>query len=180
MEFAQNEEEFEWLLNRASHARSVLEIGSRFGESIYRFAKKIPPKAKFLCIDWPNADDNPLDSERALRIKRHEILAMGHDCDVIFGDSHDSNNIAIAQAYGPFDLVFIDGDHTERGVQQDWDNYGHLGKMVAFHDIAVPPPCYVSGLWIELRRKYYTDEYVAKDSFMGIGIVYREKNVTES
>lgn len=175
MEFAQNEEEFDWLLSKLDGVRSVLEVGSRFGESFYRIGKRLAPGARMLAVDLPNADDNPLNSERALKIKCAEVRAMGHQADVLIGDSHDANVILTVQAYGPYDLVFIDGDHSEAGVRKDWENYGHLAtKMVAFHDIAVPAPCYVAPLWAELKKKYRTEEYGAKDGFtLGIGIVYK-------
>jgi len=35
------------------------------------------------------------------------------------------------------DLLFIDGDHSERGVQKDWDNWNRFvvpGGIVVFHD----------------------------------------------
>lgn len=179
MEFAQNDEEFEWLLSHMDGVRSVLEVGSRFGESLYRIAKRLKPGAKILGVDLPNADDNPMDSERALRIKCAEIRQMGHTADVLFGDSHDPAIVAAVQQYGPYDFVFIDGDHTESGVRKDWENYGHLGKMVAFHDIATPAPCYVRSLWEELKTKYETREFKSSTMYLGIGVLFRELHVTQ-
>ena len=37
--------------------------------------------------------------------------------------------------HGPYDLVFIDGDHSPAGVRADWQNYGPMARLVAFHDI---------------------------------------------
>lgn len=177
IEFAQNDAEFDWLLSNLDGVRSVLEIGSRFGESLYRIAKRLAPGAKILGVDLPNADDNPLDSEQALLIKCNEIRAMGHDCNVIVGDSHDPNVVATVHQFAPFDFVFIDGDHSDAGVRKDWENYGHLGRIVAFHDIATPAPCYVAGLWSELKKKYETREFRAFTDFLGIGIIFRELHV---
>ena len=44
---------------------------------------------------------------------------------------------------GLADLVFIDGDHSEAGVQADWDAWhGHVapGGVVAFHDARETQP----------------------------------------
>jgi hypothetical protein len=56
-------------------------------------------------------------------------------------------------------------------VRQDWNDYGPLAKVVAFHDIASDT---IKDFWAELKREYRTEERI--DSFMGIGIVYREKH----
>ena len=37
---------------------------------------------------------------------------------------------------GPFDAILIDGDHSLAGVSKDWQLYGELAPLVAFHDIA--------------------------------------------
>ena len=35
---------------------------------------------------------------------------------------------------GPYDFIFIDGDHRYEPVKVDWENYAPLGGVVAFHD----------------------------------------------
>lgn len=43
---------------------------------------------------------------------------------------------------GPIDFLFLDGDHSESGVQRDWDDWHRFvvsGGVVAFHDAAVFP-----------------------------------------
>lgn len=44
---------------------------------------------------------------------------------------------AIAEAKGPYDLLFIDADHTYEGVARDFTRYSPLvspGGIIAFHD----------------------------------------------
>jgi len=86
--------------------------------------------------------------------------------------------VAIAQD-GPFDALLIDGDHTYEGVKADWENYGHLAKLVAFHDIVghdqservTGRRVEVPRLWAEIKAAgAETVEFVAPESSMGIGV----------
>lgn len=55
----------------------------------------------------------------------------------ILGDSHDQETLRQAEEFVPYDFLFIDGDHSIDGVQQDYDMYAPLvrkGGIVAFHD----------------------------------------------
>lgn len=51
-----------------------------------------------------------------------------------------------------FDLVFIDADHSYEAVKADHERYAHLGRIVAFHDIAPGRACCegVTRYWEEL------------------------------
>ena len=61
-----------------------------------------------------------------------------HEYDLIKGSSHDSKVINyVKENYPEIDLLFIDGDHTKKGVLQDWDDYSNLvtkGGIVVFDD----------------------------------------------
>ena len=86
---------------------------------------------------------------------------------------------------GPFDAVFIDANHNLPYVKADWDNYGPMARLVAFHDIAWkrgPDHVYktknrieVPQFWSELKFNYSYEEFIsgpdAKDN--GIGVVWR-------
>jgi hypothetical protein len=52
----------------------------------------------------------------------------------------------------PINLLFIDGDHSYKGVKQDWEMYGPMAThLIAFHDIAWSPG--VVQFWDELRKE---------------------------
>lgn len=54
-----------------------------------------------------------------------------------------------------FDLVFIDADHAYPAVKADWVAYEHIGRIVAFHDIAPGRKCCPGTIrfWQELARE---------------------------
>lgn len=97
-------------------------------------------------------------------------LLQREDFAVIIGDSHDPETVAKV-ADRRFDLVFIDGDHSYESVKQDYENYGKLGKFVAFHDIAGLRNCEgVKRFWGELQGQKL--EFVAEgETRSGIGVL---------
>ena len=61
-----------------------------------------------------------------------------HEFELIQGSSHDEKVINHIKDICPtVDLLFIDGDHTKKGVLQDWKDYSNLvskGGLVIFDD----------------------------------------------
>ena len=101
----------------------------------------------------------------------------GFDADVLFADSRSETAIKWAKEHGPYDLVFIDGLHTYEGVKSDWENYGPMGKIVAFHDVKNPYEQGVGKFWQEIKHSHKCSESV--HSTMGIGLVnYRDMPIT--
>ena len=59
-------------------------------------------------------------------------------------DTGSAAALALAQEFGPYDLVFIDADHTFDGVARDYARYAPLAAhqgVIAFHD-ALPRAAY--------------------------------------
>ena len=83
---------------------------------------------------------------------------------------------AKALAGKPVDFLFIDGDHTEKGVEQDFENYRGLvrpGGLIAFHDIAPNQKLatnQVQHFWKRIRGQHDTHESIADPKQIGFGI----------
>jgi len=169
--------ELEHLLWLSKWANSILEIGSRYGDTLLQMARAMPTKGRVVAVDLPGIQPwGYPDSEPHLMANMAILKKEGYDTYLFLGDSTNPQTVKAAKSLAPFDLVFIDGDHRYEGVKKDWENYGPLGKMVVFHDIVEHPKDSrnapeVWRLWKEIEGN--KTEFIAKDSLMGLGVVCR-------
>jgi predicted O-methyltransferase YrrM len=163
-------------------ARSYLEIGARHGDTFYEVMCALGPEALGVAIDLPGGEWGAASSRGALMAAVARLRKQNRNAYFAFGDSHDRRIVAIAAARAPYDAILIDADHRYEAVRQDYLDYGPLGALVAFHDIAgdgqIQPSSglevEVPRLWRELKttaRKHL--EFIAPDSAMGIGVILR-------
>jgi predicted O-methyltransferase YrrM len=64
------------------------------------------------------------------------------------------SSVAANDWNGPIDFLFIDGDHSETGVQQDWEKWHRFvvpGGVVVFHDAATFPGGWTREDWGPVR-----------------------------
>lgn len=166
--FSQDESEFQFLLDHVQ-GNSLLEIGSRYGESFRRLSEKLPIGSRVVTLDLGQDPYSPNVDTQTYRARNCERLSkMGYDVHLLTGDSHSPDIVERVRSLGPFDVVFIDGDHSIKGVTEDWNNYGPMGKIVAFHDINGFNQ--MRDFWRDLPGK----KKDRVNSTMGIGIVFRE------
>ena len=170
----QDSAEFSWLLDHMAGAKSILEIGSCLGLSLKGFATRLTPGAKIRSIDAGVCYDGEerFVSANNLLLSIQELDNSGFDATVMLADSTWPQVIEWARENGPYDFVYIDGDHSYEGVKSDFENYGPMGKLVGFHDIANHGhhTYGVVRFWNELKSNgYRTQEKV--ESYMGTGIV---------
>jgi len=170
-------EEYQKLLEWASGANSILEVGSRYGFTLYDLAKSSGAK-RVVGVDLPGPDSQWgfEDSGETFKQNVEKLRKEGIDAHAIIGRSQDPEVIEKVKALGPYDFIFIDADHTYGSVKADFENYGPLGKRVAFHDIRKPAPgenqkLEVWKLWLELKDRPTAEEFYGVGTKMGIGRV---------
>lgn len=175
-------------LARAQKVRSYLEVGAKFGGTLKRIAQVMPSGSRAVVVDLPNGTRLWRESRPALEEAVNAAKGLGHDTHLIWGDSTDANVIEQVSKLAPFDLILIDANHTLPYVTKDWENYGPMGRMVAFHDIAwrrLPGfdgvPIHVPQFWNSIKESYVYREIkccpTGKNN--GIGVLWRDARVPE-
>lgn len=174
--------EIDWFceLLKREGCRSYLEIGSLFGGSFWRAVNAMPAGSKGLSVDLPSGQPHDPGDFASLRACAAKLREGGYDAQVIEGDSTDKMIVGRVEEHGPFDACFIDANHTLSYVTKDWENYGPLCRMVAFHDInwKREPGTFrrrvdVPVLWNQLKTKYRHEEIRLGAQDNGIGVLWR-------
>ena len=168
--------EFEILLDmyRRRNPTRVLEVGTYHGGTLYHWLANASPGAVVVSVDHYRVGVDNRESYDAW-------CPPGVTLVVIDGDSGDETTRKRAEAWGPYEWVFIDAGHYYPEVKRDWEFYGSMaapGGVVAFHDILPPTPAHpeieVAQLWEEVKASRETTEIVAdRDAeWGGIGVVF--------
>ncbi len=182
----QDHSEFEKFcqLLRDEKVKSYLEIGSFSGGSIELVALALLKGSRIVSIDKPWKSTKEAKLRQVMRMLERD----GYDTHLIIGDSTDAKIIEAAYAFGPYDAVFIDGDHRLPYVKSDWKNYGAIARIVGFHDIArdMPKdqhggPHEVRSFWNEVKIDYRHVEFISDKTLArtdtkaayGIGVIWR-------
>tara|TARA_R110001583_G_scaffold14686_3_gene61324 strand:+ start:1089 stop:1832 length:744 start_codon:yes stop_codon:yes gene_type:complete len=124
--------------------KTVLEIGTFWGGALLTMMQE-EHNSKFVSIDmfegfYPELigestsfKDGHIDQQYGINTKQKILENIethnphNYEFELVKGSSHDSNIIAhIHSKYPTVDLLFIDGDHTKKGVLQDWNDYSCL------------------------------------------------------
>lgn len=167
---------------RSEGVRSYLEIGSKFGGSLRRIASVMPVGSRIVSIDMPNGTREWKNSKVALAGLMEELKADGYDTHLIWGSSQSLDVVEKVRRLGPFDAIFVDADHRMPGVTADWKNYGDIGRIVAFHDIAWRRPADWVGVridvqefWDSIKGGYRHQEFkfCKSEKNNGIGVLWR-------
>lgn len=168
------------LIKKESVTR-YLEIGSKHGGTLWRVGNILPPRSLIVSVDLPHGDGSFKESQPHLEACVSKLLEMGHRAYLLLGDSTDPQVIEDVRKLGPFDLVFIDANHTEPYVWKDWTNYGPMANIVAFHDIGwearpMNPgkmPIHVPLVWNKIKNDYRHIEIRNCPRDNGIGVLWR-------
>jgi hypothetical protein len=140
----------------------------------------LPEGARLVAVDLPGAKSGMKNKgghqDSGLYLKRAagDLISRGRDAHVIIGDSHERDTIELTAKFAPFDAALLDGDHSHEGITADWNAYGKMARIVAFHDIAG------MGKWACQIRPVYEkacigrrhEEFVFDGLRRGIGVVW--------
>lgn len=165
--------EIEGLLEllQADPPRSVLEIGTAQGGTLFLLSRVAAGDAELLTVDLPGgpfgsgyqADWLPVLKAMPLPSQRFKAVR---------GDSHDAgtrDQVAEWFGDGRVDFALIDGDHRYEGVRRDFELYGGLvrpGGWIAFHDIVPGDEEMVGGVprfWQELKERMPVTKELVED-----------------
>lgn len=160
--------------------RNYLEIGVRRGRSVCTVAQACP-SVNILAFDiWaPNyaGMENPGPD-----FVRSELHKHGHTGTIVFvdGDSHQTvPNFFQRNPSQKFDLITVDGDHSEAGAWDDLKNViPHLavGGVLVFDDIAHPSLPHLRGVWQRTREQYpFLATFEFSETGYGVGFAIRKE-----
>lgn len=163
--------------------KSYLEIGSKNGGSLWRIGRSLPQGSRIVSVDLPQADKSFKNTKPNLEECVKELRRLNYDAHLFLGDSTDQAIVSDVRALAPFDLCFIDANHTEPYVWHDWKTYGQMAQLVAFHDISAGPhppgskkmPIEVPAVWAKLKQQFTHKEIKYEPGHNGIGILWRNK-----
>ena len=104
-------------------------------------------------------------------------MANSDRVTLIEGNSHDDAIIGAVRELGPYDVVFVDADHSFAAASADWAIYSQMvkpGGIFAFHDIRRTEHATLDTLWNEIKRSGMpTTEFNKHDAdWGGIGVCH--------
>src|SRR5262245_11455044 len=117
---------------KSENVRSYLEIGSMWGQSLWKVAHALPKGSRVVAVD---SMVDRATAQPSLEACIKALKQNGYDAHWINGDSTAAPTVERVRTLGPFDALFIDGNHSFPYVKADWENYGPMARIVGFHDI---------------------------------------------
>lgn len=184
IELPQHHEELADLFELFTGELRYLEVGARYGGSLFVLAQAIQPGGDLVVIDMPGGPWGRGNSEPVLEVVLGMLRVQNYNASIYWGNSTGRVAIDFVDDLLPDNdfVCLIDGDHAYEGVRADWENHGKRAKMCAFHDIANdhspgpnPQPMGVKKFYnelIETGEITQHAELVSKNSKFGIGVVW--------
>jgi len=175
-------------LVRERRPRTVVEIGTHEGGTLYALCQAADPEAMLVSIDLPGGMWGGGYSRREARRFRG-YAQPGQALHTLRRNSQKPRTVrklrSLLDGRG-IDFLMIDGDHSYEGVKRDWELYEPLvssGGVIAFHDVIKHPPetmVEVDRFWSELVDLQPTDEFTdpghdrGQGPWGGIGVVFKQ------
>lgn len=162
---------------RQHRIERAMEIGTLWGGTFYAHCAIASPVGHLIAVDTaPGADPDRMT-------ERFKLLARPTQrVTCIWSDSHAEvtrQQVAAALNGEQLDLLFIDGDHSDAGVHQDYTSYEPFvrsGGLIVLHDVAGARADGVPALWRSLKARHEHKEFIDRVSpphGLGIGAVIK-------
>lgn len=152
----QHKREFEWFIDKIRGSSSLLVIGSRNGGLEYHIKRLLPEITNIVSVDINPTEENSYEN-------------------LIIGSSHDAEVQNRLRSLGPYDAVFIDGDHSEDGTRLDWQFAKSLNpRSIFFHDHTDAIyhkmcDCHADIIWKEAVTEAYKNGWDVSEKVVGCG-----------
>lgn len=154
------------------HIDHYLEVGVRYGQSLSTVLETQFPDRLTLCDSWGGESGGeqfggPTHIEELLRTWYYK-----NPVQFLNGNSHE-----LLKTLKPedFDLILVDGDHTEEGARQDLEDCWRLlvpSGLLVFDDLIHPAHPELLKVFIEFTRKVNADVvYRNLKAPMGVGVL---------
>jgi len=160
-------------------SKTVLEIGTANGGTLFLFSKVCPPDTTLISIDLPEGPfggdffpDSKIPFYKSFATQQQKI-------HIIRADSHNSetlDEIKVLLNGKKIDFLFIDGNHRYESVKKDFELYGEFlsdDGIIALHDISSGPEKNVGEVpkfWKEIKSKHESLEILDNYNTLGYGI----------
>lgn len=179
VQILQGKWEFEQLLNiYKSHApKKVLEIGSFFGGTLWHWIKNAKDKTTIVSVDMMvSQEDYRYQEQKESREKWSNWTKDSKiELKTFLGNSISKEAFQFMQENGPYDFIFLDGDHSYDGVKKDWNNTLKLANknaIIVFHDVLFATwwqSIEVWKLWQEIQEEGYVTQTLCshREQFFG-------------
>lgn len=131
---------WQWIAGQDQPVRRIIEIGSFCGGTLWYWSQLRNGQLHVVTVDdlVPEIYPEPRQAQIDARPQWQSWFKPPHMLTELVGDSHDQTVIDAAAKWGPYDMAFIDGDHSYDGVHADFAAYGAMvrrGGIIAMHDV---------------------------------------------
>jgi len=157
--------------------KQIFEIGTYLGVTS-DFFLEILPQTRVVSIAYPSNYNRIIDKLLLRRFNNTNlsIKEIGSSVDKtridrftqLIGNSHELVAEELIKKFGTFDLVFIDGDHSYKGVKQDTELALKIisdNGIICWHD-ANPKKRYID-VRIFLEKEISLDILATRDDYVG-------------